>query len=139
MKKRVILDCPQEIEFTILAINSHTKGYKLCWNINNTLEATFEKQEDHNIQGKLWFARYTYICNEGVEYNLLANRSKQGYLIPNQKSINYFLVIKNDYWTQEKKELITKLSLIEDILLVFELDTTLIKEIDRLILNDKKN
>ena len=139
MKTHFKLDCTQEIDFTVLAINSHVKGYKLCWNINNTLQATFEKQEDHNIQDELWFARYTYICDEGVEYNLLANRSKQGYLIPNQKSINYFLVIKNDYWTQNKKEFVTKLSVTKDILLVFELDATLIKDIDRFILNDKKN
>ena len=87
----------------------------------------------------MWFARYTYICDEGVEYNLLSNRSKQGYLIPNQKSVNYFLVIKNNCWTEDKKEFITKLGVTKDILLVFELDTTLIKDINRFILNDKKN
>jgi hypothetical protein len=139
MKTHFTLDCTQEIDFTVLAINSHVKGYKLCWNINNTLQVTFKKQEDHNIKNELWFARYTYICDEGVEYNLLANRSKQGYLIPSQKSVNYFLVIKNNYRTQDKKEFITKLSVTKDILLVFELDTTLIKDIDRFILNDKKN
>ena len=139
MVTRFTLDCPQEIDFTVLAINSHVKSYKLCWNINNTLQATFEKKEDHNIQNEFWFARYMYICDEGVEYNLLANRSKQGYLIPSQKNVNYFLVIKNNYWTQDKKEFITKLSVTKDILLVFELDTTLIKDIDRFILNDKKN
>jgi hypothetical protein len=139
MKTRFTLDSTQEIDFTVLAINSHIKGHKLCWNINNTLKANFEKQEDHNIQDELWFARYTYICDEGVEYNLLANRSKQGYLIPSQKSINYFLIIKNEHQPQEKKEFITKLSVVKDILLVFELDATLIKDIDRLILNDKKN
>ena len=139
MVTRFTLDCPQEIDFTVLAINSHIKGYKLCWNINDRLKLAFEKKEDHNIKNELWFARYMYICDEGVEYNLLANRSKQGYLIPSQKSVNYFLVIKNNYWTQDKKEFITKLSVTKDILLVFELDTTLIKDIDRFILNDKKN
>ena len=139
MKTQHILDCPNEADFTVLAINSHIKGYKLCWNINNTLKVNFEKQEDHNIQDELWFARYTYICDEGVEYNLLSNRSKQGYLIPSQKSVNYFLVIKNNYRTEDKKEFITKLGVTKDILLVFELDTTLIKDINRFILNDKKN
>ena len=139
MKTRFTLDCPDEIDFTVLAINSHAKGYKLCWNINNTLQATFEKKKDHNIRDELWFARYAYICDEGIEYNLLANRSKKGYLMPNQKCINYFLITKNDYQEQEKKEFISKLSSTKDILLVFELDTTLIKDIDRFILNDKKN
>tara|TARA_B100000902_G_C27316201_1_gene921476 strand:+ start:2431 stop:2850 length:420 start_codon:yes stop_codon:yes gene_type:complete len=139
MKTQHILDCPSDTDFTVLAINSHIKGYKLCWNINNTLKVNFEKQEDHNIQDELWFARYTYICDEGVEYNLLSNRSKQGYLIPSQKSVNYFLVIKKNYWTEDKKEFINKLGVTKDILLVFELDTTLIKDINRFILNDKKN
>ncbi|MBT3622287.1 MAG: IPExxxVDY family protein [Flavobacteriales bacterium] len=139
MKTRFTLECVEELGFSVLAINSHIKGYKLCWNINKALKVNFEKQKDHNIQGDLWFARYTYICSDGVEYNLLANRSKKGYLIPNQKSVNYFLVVKNDYWEQEKQEFISQLRNINDILLVFELDTTLIKEIDRFIFNDKEN
>ena len=139
MVTRFTLDCPQEIDFTVLAINSHIKGYKLCWNLNDRLKLAFEKKKDHNIKNELWFARYMYICDEGVEYNLLANRSKQGYLIPSQKSVNYFLVIKNNYWTQDKKEFITKLSVTKDVLLVFELNTTLIKNVDRFILHDKKN
>ena len=133
MKTRFTLECTEELDFAVLAINSHIKGYKLCWNINNSLQLNFEKLNDHNIQEELWFARYTHICDDGVEYNLLANRSKKGYLIPNQKSVNYFLVIKNDYWQQDKEEFISKLRKTKDILLVFELDTTLIKYVDRFI------
>ena len=139
MKTRFTLECTEELDFAVLAINSHIKGYKLCWNINNSLQLNFEKQNDHNIQEDLWFSRYSDICDDGVEYNLLANRSKKGYLIPSQKSVNYFLVIKNDYWQQEKEAFIDKLKDIEGVLLVFELDTTLIKYIDRFIFNDKKN
>ena len=139
MKTRFTLECTEEIGFAVLAINSHIKGYKLCWNINNSMQLNFEKKDDHNIKEELWFARYSYICDDGVEYNLLANRSKKGYLIPSQKSVNYFLIVKNDYWKNEKIEFIGRLKSINDILLVFELDTTLIKYIDRFILNDKKN
>ena len=134
MKKRFTLDCSNEVDFTVLGINSHVKGYKLCWNINNSLKTAFEKKEDHNIEGELWFSRYAYICDEGVEYNLLANRSKKGHLITNQKRINYFLTIKNKQKKQTKKEFITKLSATKDILLVFEVDTRLIKNIERLII-----
>ena len=92
MKTRFTLECTEEIGFAVLAINSHIKGYKLCWNINNSMQLNFEKKDDHNIKEELWFARYSYICDDGVEYNLLANRSKKGYLIPSQKSVNYFLI-----------------------------------------------
>ena len=139
MKTRLTLERVEEIDFSVLAINSHTKAYKLCWNINKSLKLNFEKEEDYSIKEELWFARYTYACDDEVEYTLLANRSKNGYLIPGQKSVNFFLLIKNDYWQQEKIEFISRLREVKDILLVFELDTKLIISIDRFIFNDKKN
>ena len=139
MKTRFTLDCAEEIDFTVLAINSHIKAYKLCWNINKSLQLNFEKKKDHNIKEELWFARYTSVCPDDVEYTLLANRSKNGYLIPSKKSVNFFLLIKNNYWQQEKIEFISKLREIEGILLVFEVDTNGIKHIDRFFFNDKKD
>ena len=139
MKTRLMLECVEEIDFSVLAINSHAKAYKLCWNINKSLKLNFEKKEDHNIKKELWFARYTYVCDDEAEYTLLANHSKNGYLIPDQKSVNFFLLIKNDYWQQEKTEFISKLRDVKDILLVFEIDTNLTKHIDRFIFNDKKD
>ena len=139
MKTRFTLECAEELDFAVLAINSHIKAYKLCWNINKFLQLNFEKTKDHNIKEELWFARYTSVCDDDVTYTLLANRSKNGYLIPSEKSVNFFLLIKNDYWQQEKTELISKLRDIEDILLVFEVDTNAIKHIDRFIFYDKKD
>ena len=139
MKTRFKLDCAEEIDFALLAINSHIKGYKLCWKINSSMQLNLEKKNDHNIKGDLWFSRYNYISDEGIEYDILANRSKKGYLVPNQKSINYFLVVKNDYWEQEKLEFMSKLRNIPDVLLAFEVDIANLKYIDRFIFNDKEN
>ena len=139
MKTRLTLECAEELDFTVLAINSHIKAYKLCWNINKSLQLNFEKKKDHETKEELWFARYMYVCDDNVEYTLLANHSKKGCLIPNQKSVNFFLLIKNDYWQQEKTEFISRLRDVKDILLVFEIDTNLTKHIDRFIFNDKKD
>jgi len=139
MKTRFILECAEELDFALLAINSHVKAYKLCWNINSSMQLKFEKKNDHNIKEDLWFSRYNYISDDGIEYDLLVNRSKKGYLVPSQKSINYFLVVKNDYWEQDKLEFMSKLRNIPDVLLTFELDTTNLKYIDRFIFNDKEN
>ena len=132
MKTRFILECPGDTNFSVLAIHTHIKGYKLCWNINKALGVTFEKNKDHNVEENLWFSRYTYICEEGVEYNLLANRSKKGYLIPKQKSVNYFLVIE-DNQQKTKQHFLNKIKEVKDVLLVFEIETKLIKEINRFI------
>ena len=139
MKTRFTLECAEEFDFTVLAINSHIKAYKLCWNINRLMQLNFTKKNDHNIQHDLWFSRYTYISDEEVEYDLLSNRSKKGYLVPNQKSINYFLVVRNNYWEQEKLDFMSKLRNIPDVLLAFELDIANLKYIDRFIFNDKEN
>jgi hypothetical protein len=139
MKTRFTLECAEEFDFAVLAINSHIKAYKLCWNINSSMQLNFEKKNDHNIKKDFWFSRYTYISDEGIEYDLLANRSKKGYLVPNQKSINYFLVVKNDYWEQEKLDFMSKLRNIPDVLLAFEIDIANLKYIDRFIFNDKEN
>lgn len=139
MKTRFILDRTSELDFEVLAINSHTKAYKLCWVINKHLQLNFEKKNDYNISEGLWFSKYTSVCADDVEYTLLGNQSKEGYLIPDQKSVNFFLIIKNYYWQQEKVEFISKLREIKDVLFVFELDINLTKHIDRFIFNDKKD
>ena len=139
MKTRFTLECAEEFDFAVLAINSHIKAYKLCWNINNSMQLNFEKKDDHNINEDLRFSRYTYISDEGIEYDLLANHSKKGYLVPNQKSINFFLVVKNDYWNQDKTDFMSKLKNTTDVLLAFEIDTANLKYIDRFIFNDKEN
>ena len=139
MKTRITLKCAEELDFSVLAINSHIKAYKLCWNMNKSLQLDFEKKKDHNIKEELRFARYMYVCDDDVEYTLLANHSKKGHLISSQKSVNFFLLIKNDNWQHEKTEFISRLRKVKDILLVFEVETNLIKQVDRFIFNDKKN
>ena len=139
MKTRFTLKCDEGLDFSVLAINSHIKAYKLCWNMNKSLQLDFEKKKDHNIKEELRFARYMYVCDDDVEYTLLANHSKKGCLIPSQKSVNFFLLIKNDNWQQEKTEFISRLREVKDILLVFEINTNLIKHTDRFIFNDKKD
>ena len=133
MKKRFILDCAGEVEFSVLAINSHAKGYKLCWNINNFMQMNFEKEEDHTIENEMTFSRYKYSTDENTEYNIITNRSKKGYLIPDQKSVNYFLIINNQNWAAEKKEFISKLKENKEVLLVFEIDVEKSKYIDKIL------
>ena len=139
MKTRYILECTDDIGINVLAINSHAKAYKLCWNINKALQLDFEKVEDQIINNTLVFSRYSCTTNEGGEYNILTNRSKQGYLIPDQKSVNYFLILNNYNKKEQTKEMINKLRENKEVLMVFELDIKNSKYTERFIFNDKKN
>ena len=108
-------------------------------NLNSTLFLNFEIADEHSTSGGLFFTRYKSKTENGQQIDLLANRTKKGYLIPSQKSVNYFLVIKDESWRDTKESFLSKLRTINDILLVFELDLEKIKNSDRFIIYDKKN
>ena len=65
----------------------------------------------------------------------------KSHLIPSQKNVNFFLVVKTENWDQKKSLYISSLRQINDILLVFEVELKKIKpqEAQRLIIHDKKN
>ena len=136
MKLHYKLDCSHDYEFVVLAINSHIKGYKLCWNMNNQLGFNFEMTDAHIISEDLEFIRYSMRNERNAKLDILSNRSKKGFLIPSQKSVNYFLVIKDDNWSEIKESFLSKLRAINEILLVFELDLEKIKNSNRFIIHD---
>ena len=136
MKTHYKLDCAHDYEFVVLAINSHIKGYKLCWNINNQLGFNFEMTDAHIVSEDLEFTRYSMRNKKDVKLDILSNRSKKGFLIPSQKSVNYFLVIKDENWNEIKESFLSKLRAINEILLVFELDLENTKNSNRFIIHD---
>ena len=139
MKKYHTLDYAHDYGFVVLAINSHSKAYKLCWSLNQIRGLNFEITDDHKINEELIFTRYQSENIDTGRFNLLVNRSKKGYMISSQKSVNYFLIINKDNWLAEKDNFLSKLRAINDILLVFELDLEKEKNSDRFIIYDKKN
>ena len=139
MKKNYTLNCKHDYDFTVLALNSHIKAYKLCWFLNQKLDLNLEVVDPHKISKELVFTRYRSENNDGETINLLANRSKKGYLIPSKKSINYFLIINKLTWKKKKLDVLARLRKINDILLVFELQLDKEKNSDRFIIYDKKN
>ena len=136
MKKQYTLSEQCDFDFIALAINSHSKSYSLCWVLNKELGLNFEKNKDHRIGEEMFFSRYSTVNPDGGSYQLLSNRSKQGYLISSQKKIDYFLIINKTYWQKIKKQILTKLKNINEILLVFELALNKTLHANRLIIND---
>ena len=124
-----------ELDFLILGINSHIKLYKLCWEINKKLHTSFVKNKNHTINNNKEFERFSYTNkNSEITYNIISNISTTGYLEPNNKSVNYFMIVQGEIYNTQKT--IERLNQIEDILLVFELNLSKIKTITPFIIND---
>ena len=140
--KSLTLGYLDEVDFIVLAINSHAKGYKLCWEMNNRLNLHFIKNKYHKPEGTsgVEFSRFTSEDKDlEIHYDLISNYSKEGYLLPKFKNIDYFLKIQNPFWEKEKEEFIGKLSKIPEILLIFEFDLDSISSLNPFIFHDKKN
>ena len=124
-----------ELDFLILGINSHTKLYKLCWEINKELHTNFVKNKNHTINNNQEFERFSYTDkNSETRYNILSNISNTGYLEAKNKSVNYFMIVQGEVYNTQK--IIERLNQIEDILLVFELNLSKIKSVTPFIIND---
>ena len=139
MKKTHTLDCEHNYDFVVLAINSHSKAYKLCWALNREMGLNFERTRNHKINTDLIFAKYKSENIDDEVFNLLVNRSKKGYMISSQKSVNYFLIINKDNWRAKKERFLSKLRAINDILLVFEFELEQENDSERFVIYDKKN
>jgi hypothetical protein len=134
MKSIYFLEETNELEFDVLAINSHAKGYNLCWHINSALKRAF-KRKDISLPDNEVFAGFTE-RKEGVEYTIIANKSKKGYLLSKQNRIDFFVKIEPRLSAEKKQEFIEKLNKISKILLIFELDLKKENEAHRFIFYD---
>ena len=124
-----------ELDFLILGINSHIKLYKLCWEINKKMNMSFVKNKNHTIRNSQEFERFSYTDkNSETRYNILSNTSNTGSLDPQNKAVNYFMTVQGEIYNTKK--IIKRLTQIEDILLVFELNLSNINSVTPFIIND---
>ena len=135
MKTVYFLDQKPELDFDVLAINSHSKAYVLCWHINNDINTCFKKKKGIVFSKKEVYSEFA--CSyEGFDMSIIQNQSKQGFLIAEKNKIDFFLKITPKMSSDQKELFLLKLNKISKILLIFELDLQKEQEAHRFIFND---
>ena len=135
MKTTYVLTESIEIDATAFAINSHEKDYKLCWHINKGLSTFLKKEREPKQISKKTFTIFT-TKYDGRQLSLIKNQSKDGFLIPQKKNIDYFMTIKPRLNSHNKEQFVQKLNKVSKILLTFEIDLNTEPEAHRLMFND---
>ena len=135
MKTTYVLTESIEIDATAFAINSHEKDYKLCWHINKGLSAFLIKEREPKQISKKTFTIFTS-KHDGRQLSLIKNQSKDGFLMPQKKNIDYFMTIKPRLNSHNKEQFVQKLNRVSKILLTFEIDLNTEPEAHRLMFND---
>ncbi len=140
MLNRLTNDIDFTDDFYILSLVSHLKDYSLCFQINDLLNLDFEKYEDFfklnseqedNAQGFSWY--YYFDDNSSSSYYLIGNKCGGRRLIPSQKQVDFFLLIKETAGNVSIKELATSLRCTKDIIAVIPNDLSKIKDINILL------
>ena len=135
MKTVHIIEDEIKLDMTVLAINSHVKGYNLCWHINKKLCSNFINTEIFIGDKKEGFSAFE-VEHENKKITLVNNKSKKGVLMPEKKNVDFFIIVEPEMKNTAKEEFISKLREISKILLIFEVDLDKEQEAHRFIIND---
>ncbi len=99
MPKKLKLKLEHIHDFKTVGIFSSQKGYRLCWLLNKHLNLDLQRINDfpyppNNQSAPSAFPLYFQeIPNMMLRYFLLNNRSKDGLLFPEPKSLDYLLLL----------------------------------------------
>jgi hypothetical protein len=125
-------------EYNILGIVSTGSDYRLAHHINMALHIRFTKYEDfafNSSGGKTrkypWF--YCFSEDLKIKLYLIGNHHHSNKLLPEFKQIDYFIILENNYDTQQLNEMVTALRKIKMVTAVFKLDMAKIKNPGHLI------
>lgn len=128
-----------DLDFVLVAITSQLKDYMFCYKINKQLGTDFSKITDlemlfSNDEELFYFSRYFYLSPESdTEFYVLANKGTEGFLVPEMKKVDFFLLIRNYIDKDDLKAIISGLNKIPEVLVAAEVDPKKLKSKENLI------
>ena len=157
---KIYIEDFEEEDYHLIAIHTTLEDYRLAFFLNRDLEIRLHKSE-FDIQslvkeGATSFARFTYEDEEKViTWDLVQNKnevegsennittdlfsnsnnsfSSLAYLLPEYKKVDFFLKIENAANEIDLNEIVTKISAIDGINMVYNVDKDKIKSKNNLI------
>ncbi|HEX5001227.1 MAG TPA: IPExxxVDY family protein [Bacteroidia bacterium] len=120
-KKNVIrFDIQDELSFSLMAVSSGNKDYRLCFDLNKALGLHLVRDEDVTVPLTRPGSATVHSCyscsgTDGEQYYLVSNkdRNSTGYFVPEMTNINYFFVVSCEIGKREETALLNKLRQIE--------------------------
>lgn len=152
MSKVYSLGYEFEHDYLLLGINSALEDYKLAYLLNNNLQLQLKRQTtDLDIKEKnCAFIWYEYYCDKSFttwsllankhiftsetqgQVNLFAEESKTAYLIPEKKTVDYFLKI-NGADDENSANLYQKIKKINGVIALYNINPETLRSKDYLI------
>ena len=109
-----------DLDFVLVAITTQLKDYMFCFKVNKQLGTDFSKIADMELpfnsdEEPFYFSRYFFLLPESeTELYILANKGTEGFLVPEMKKVDFFLLIQNYIHSDDLKRIINGLNKIPE-------------------------
>ena len=128
-----------DLDFVLIAVTTPLRDYRVCYLINTCLQFSFRKLPDLTIdinpeQAPVLFSLF-HCSREATEtdFYFIANKGSEGFLVPEMKQADFFLMIRNYIDEIELDNLISLLNKIEGIVAAVKIDPKKIKSRENLL------
>jgi hypothetical protein len=127
-----------DLDFCLIAVTTPLKGYRLCFLINKILNMNFERTlMDYCISypnaASKYFSQFYYKNSGNNDCYIIANKGTEGYLIPEMKEADYFILLRNFCDKDELEFILTHLKHIKEIQIALEINPASLKSKENLI------
>lgn len=136
---KLTLKFEPDLDFILIAITVPLKDYRFCYKLNKQLNREFYRIDELELQFNgdeepFYFSRYFY-QNKNTEndFFLLANKGSEGFLIPEMKTVDYFLLIYNFIDDEDLQQLVSQINRIPEVLVAAEVDPKKLKSRENLV------
>ena len=128
-----------DLDFVLIAVTTSLKDYRVCYLINKALSFNLVKINDlevdiNHANEPVLFSIYHYNWEATeTDFYFIANKGSDGYLIPEMKKADYFLLIKNYIDDNDLDNLVSTLNKVPEIVAAVKIDPKKIKSRENLL------
>ncbi|MBK0378047.1 IPExxxVDY family protein [Mucilaginibacter sp. SD-g] len=128
-----------DFDFILVAITTSLKDYRICYLINKFLNFNFVRADDMEVdismQGECSLFSFYQFCWEATEtdFYFIANKGSEGYLVPEMKEADYFLLIKNYIDETDLSNVISGINKIPDVVTAIKIEPKKLKSRENLL------
>jgi len=139
MAKKVLkLDIKNEYDFLLLAVICSYKDYRLCFELNQQLKLKLKRENDLELlnkqKNKSVFSNFYFASPDNEQFRIINNKGSARTFIPEMKTIDYFMMIKNLNQKKSVDDLITKIKRVEIISGVYEINPDELKSAENFLI-----
>ena len=136
---RKILKFEIDFDFVLIALTTSLKDYRICYLINKYLNFNFTRIDDLNLDferkgSPALFSLYKHSWEATeTDFYFIGNKGSEGYLIPEMREADYFILIRNYIDDDDLESIIASLNKIPEIVAAVKIEPKKIKSRENLL------